>query len=46
MNSSLSTFMKIAITAVVISAFIFGTLYLTMGDLADTIAKYVSSNGQ
>jgi hypothetical protein len=46
MNTSLSTFMKIAITAVVISAFIFGAMYLTMGDLANTIADYVTKNGQ
>lgn len=43
-NTSLSTFMKIAITCVVISAFIFGTMYVAMGGIADTIANYVSNS--
>ncbi len=37
--------MKIAITVITISIFIFGTMFETMGDLADQIAAYISSNG-
>ncbi|MFT9495736.1 MULTISPECIES: hypothetical protein [Bacillota] len=43
-NTSLSTFMKIAITAVVISAFIFGAMYVSMNGLSDTIANYISDS--
>ncbi|WP_158587589.1 hypothetical protein [Neobacillus notoginsengisoli] len=43
-NTSLSTFMKIAITAVVISAIIFGTMYEAMGSIADSMADYISKN--
>ena len=45
MNASLSTFMKIAIVAVCISAFIFGAMFGTMGDISDVIADYISKSG-
>lgn len=41
-NESLSTFMKIAITAVVISIFIFGSMYLAMDSLSDRVSTYIS----
>ncbi|MEI2356703.1 hypothetical protein [Mesobacillus zeae] len=44
-NTSLATFMKIAITAVVVSAFIFGTMYVCMGGIADNLADYVNDSG-
>lgn len=43
-KESLATFMKIAITAVTIGAFIFGAMYTTTGGLANTIGSYISSN--
>lgn len=44
-NTSLSTFMKMAITAVIISALIFGTMYTKMDKISDIIANYISSSG-
>ncbi|MDC3424306.1 hypothetical protein NC797_07260 [Aquibacillus sp. 3ASR75-11] len=44
MNETLSTFMKIAITAIVIGALIFGALYGKMGDISNDISNYIESN--
>ncbi|WP_274856968.1 hypothetical protein [Bacillus methanolicus] len=44
-KTSLGTFMKIAITAVTISAFIFGGMYLLLSDISDVIADYISKSG-
>lgn len=44
-NTTISTFMKVAITAVVISAFIFGAMYLSMDGISNTIADYISNSG-
>ncbi|WP_374717746.1 hypothetical protein [Neobacillus sp.] len=43
-NTSLSTFMKIAITAVIISALIFGTMYLSLDGISDSIANYIANS--
>jgi preprotein translocase subunit SecY len=37
--------MKMAITAVVISAFIFGGMYVALSGTADSIADYISKSG-
>lgn len=37
--------MKVAITVVIISAFIFGTMYFTMNDFSDNVADYIESVG-
>ncbi|MCU1808338.1 hypothetical protein [Cytobacillus firmus] len=44
-NTSLSTFMKIAITVVVISAFIYGAMFTDMSILSDSIADYITNSG-
>lgn len=44
-NTSLSTFMKVAATALVISAFIFGAMFIHMVGISDTIADYISNSG-
>lgn len=41
-NTTLATFMKIAITAAVISAFVFGGLYLLVWGFSNDIADYIS----
>ncbi len=43
-NTSLSTFMKIAVTVVVIVACLWGTLVPKMGDISDDISNYIESN--
>lgn len=45
MNSSLSTFMKIAITAVTISAFVFGAMYLALDGISVDVNNYITSSG-
>ncbi|MEG6533216.1 hypothetical protein V6C20_06710 [Caldibacillus thermoamylovorans] len=37
--------MKIAITVITISVFIFGAMYVTISDLADQVAAYITANG-
>lgn len=41
MNESLSTFLKIAVTAVVIGALIFGSMYALVNAISDDVATYV-----
>lgn len=41
MNTSLSTFMKIAATVVVIVACLYGMLVPMMGDIADNVANII-----
>ncbi|MGV3267432.1 hypothetical protein [Cytobacillus pseudoceanisediminis] len=41
-NTSLATFMKIAITAVVIGTFIYGSLVVLMDGLSINVADYIS----
>jgi predicted MFS family arabinose efflux permease len=38
--------MKIAITAIAISTFILGTIFVAMSGVADDIANYISKNGE
>lgn len=45
MNTSLNTFMKIAISAVCISAFIYGGIHLAISEHADTVANYITKSG-
>ncbi|WP_170885729.1 hypothetical protein [Bacillus alkalicellulosilyticus] len=42
-NTSLATFMKMAIVALTIGTLIFGSLYALMGDISDDIAEYISA---
>lgn len=44
MNVSLSTFMKLGITAVVIGILLFGNLFDEMDGVSDDIATYISNN--
>jgi hypothetical protein len=42
MDETLSTFMKLAITVVVIVALLWNKLYGVMGDIADKVAAIIS----
>ncbi|MGN7300460.1 hypothetical protein ACTHPV_25225 [Ferdinandcohnia sp. SAFN-114] len=44
-KTSISKFMGIAIVAVTISAFIFGTMHLVMKDLSDDVNDYITTSG-
>lgn len=37
--------MKLAITAVAISAFIFGAMYLALSGMSDDVNNYITSSG-
>lgn len=43
-NTSLSTFMKMAVTVTVIGSVIFGGLYLTIKDLSDDVNSYIENS--
>lgn len=44
MNTSISTFMKIAVTAVTIAALIFGLMYTNVADISDDVATYIGNS--
>ncbi|GKU84302.1 hypothetical protein ABER75_11800 [Niallia taxi] len=44
MKKSIATYMTIALTAIVISTFIFGGLYYLMKDLSDDVATYTNDS--
>jgi hypothetical protein len=44
MNITLSTFMKIAVTVIVIVASLWNMLVPQMGDISDDISTYIESN--
>jgi hypothetical protein len=41
-NTSLATFLKIAVTAIIIGALIFGSMYALVGSISNDVANYVS----
>ncbi|WP_269139964.1 hypothetical protein [Rossellomorea arthrocnemi] len=44
MNTSLSTFMKIAITVVTIGTLIFGAMHDRVSDISDDVAEYIDNS--
>ncbi|MDO6657427.1 hypothetical protein [Anaerobacillus sp. 1_MG-2023] len=44
MDKSLSTFMKLAATALVIGLLVYGALYDKMGNVSDGISTYIEKN--
>lgn len=44
MNLSLSTFMKMALTAITIGALIFGVMHDRVADLSDDVASYIEQS--
>lgn len=44
MNTSLATFMKIAITVVTIGALIFGVMHDQVSDISDDVAEYIDKS--